>query len=36
VNEEAWAEMRIRDCYDRTRSEVDKERVFVLDSFIVL
>jgi hypothetical protein len=35
VNEETWKEMRIRGCYDRTRGEVDKDRVSVLDGMAV-
>jgi hypothetical protein len=35
VNEETWTEMRILDCYDRTRGEVDKERVYILDGMKV-
>jgi hypothetical protein len=27
--------MRIQDCYDRTRREVDKERVFAIDGMTV-
>ena len=34
-NDEVWTEMRIQDCYDRTRGETDKERVFVLDGMTV-
>jgi hypothetical protein len=35
VNEETWTEMRIQDCYDRTRGELDKDRVFILDGMTV-
>jgi hypothetical protein len=35
VNEETWTEMRIQDCCDRTRGELDKDRVSILDGMTV-
>ena len=30
-----WRQMRLADCYDRTRHEIDKDRVFVLDGMTI-